>query len=300
MSNKVMLKMIGLLFLSMVVIQGCSNGESDAITGSGSLEATEITIRSKTSGQVLEMLVKEGDALNPGNVIAVVDTEKLALQKEQIEAGLAEVKFVIITAEESIVLAEEQLANVKKKYDRIKTLHEQGSATRQQMDDIETQLNLATTQARQAKAGLRASQMKKRQIEANINLLQSHINDCCIKSPATGTVIKKFVEQGETISQGMPVVDIADLSRMWIKLYVTAPELGFVKLNEMAEIVVDSFPEKKFSGKVVWISPKAEFTPKNVQTKEARADLVYAVKIELPNPDNELKIGMPADIFVKK
>lgn len=300
MSNNIVLKICCVLLFSIVALQSCGNGESDSITGSGSLEATEITIRSKTSGQMLEMKVNEGSLLEPGTVIAVVDTEKISLQKQQIEAGLAEVKFVIQTAEESITLAEEQLANVKKKYSRIKTLFEQGSATQQQMDDIETQFNLASTQARQAKSGLRASQMKKLQIEANLNLLQSQLEDCFIDSPVAGTVIKKYVEQGETVSQGMPVVDIADLSRMWIKLYITAPELGFVTLNENADIMVDSFPDKKFSGKVIWISPKAEFTPKNVQTKEARADLVYAVKIELSNPENELKIGMPADIFVKK
>ncbi len=291
---------ISIIILFTVLMQSCGNDQSNIITGSGSLEATEINIRSKTGGQILEMLVKEGAMVEPGNVIAVVDTEKVALQREQIEAGLAEVKFVMNSAREKIALAEEQLENVKKKFERITSLYNQGSATQQQMDDIETQHSLAKTQLRQAKSGYQASQMKKLQIEANLHLIQSQVDDCTIKSPVTGTVIKKYVEQGETISQGMSVVDIADLSRMWIKLYVTAPELGFVTLNERAEIMVDSFPEKKFSGKVIWISPKAEFTPKNVQTKEARADLVYAVKIELPNPDNELKIGMPADIIVEK
>lgn len=300
MKNFVRFDRIIIIILFTVLMQSCGNDQSNIITGSGSLEATEINIRSKTGGQILEMLAKEGTMVNPGNIIAVVDTEKLALQREQIEAGLAEVKFVMKSARGKVASAEEQLENVKKKFERITSLYNQGSATQQQMDDIETQHNLAKTQLRQAKSGYQASQMKKLQIEANLNLIQSHVDDCYIKSPATGTVIKKYVEQGETISQGMSVVDIADLSRMWIKLYVTAQELGFVTLNERAEIMVDSFPEKKFSGKVIWISPKAEFTPKNVQTKEARADLVYAVKIELANPDNELKIGMPADIIVEK
>ncbi|MFZ5518858.1 MAG: HlyD family secretion protein [Candidatus Zhuqueibacterota bacterium] len=300
MSNKVVLTMVGLLIMSMSLILNCEKKNSGVITGSGSLEATEITVRARTAGQVLEMAVNEGSAIEAGSVIAVVDTEKISLQMKQVQAGLSEVDFVIRTADESTVLAEEQLANVRKKYERIKALFGQGSATQQQMDDISTQHNLAETQARQAKSGLRASQMKRLQIEANLDLLESQLRDCSVKSPAVGTVIKKYIEQGETVTPGMAVVDIADLSRMWIKLYITAPELGFVTLNEDATIEVDSFAGRKFTGKVVWISPKAEFTPKNVQTKEARADLVYAVKIELANPDNELKIGMPADIVVNK
>jgi len=300
MSNKVVVTMVGLLIMSMSAMLNCEKKNPGIITGSGSLEATEITVRSKTAGQVLNMMVNEGSAMDEGSIIAVVDTEKIELQMKQVKAGLSEVNYVIRTAEESTVLAEEQLANVKKKYERIKALFEQGSATQQQMDDISTQHTLAETQARQARAGLRASQMKKLQIEANLDLLHSQLRDCFVKSPAAGTVIKKYVERGETVTPGMAVVDIADLSRMWIKLYITAPELGFVTLNEDAYIEVDSFAGKKFTGTVVWISPKAEFTPKNVQTKEARADLVYAVKIELNNPNNELKIGMPADIVVNK
>jgi len=278
----------------------CEKKNNDRITGSGTLEATEITISSKSNGQVLDLLVKEGDHVQIGSVIAVVDTEKLALQKEQIQAGLAEVDYHISTAREGINLAQEQVESITKKYERINKLQKEGAATQQQLDDIETMYNQSQTQLKTTQSNLKAAQMKKQQIEANLKLIESQIKDATIVSPASGIVINKFIEQGENVAMGLPIVTIADLTKLWIKLYVTAPQLGFIQLGEKAAIRVDSFPDRKFDGKIIWISSKAEFTPKNIQTEEARADLVYAVKIDVPNPDLVLKIGMPADIFVEK
>ncbi len=298
--NKTLKLIISIYIFFILFLLFCEKQNNNEITGSGTLEATEITLSSKNNGQVLDLLVEEGDQVSSGTIIAVIDTEKLSLQKDLIKAGLAEVDYHILTARQGIRLAEDQYENIQKKYQRIKKLFEEGSATQQQLDDIETQFNLSKTQLETAKSNLQAAQMKKKQIEANLKLIQSQINDAIVTSPVSGIVINKFIEKGETIAMGMPIVTIADLTNLWIKLYVTGPELGHIQLGEHAGIVVDSFPEKRFSGKVIWISSKAEFTPKNVQTKEARADLVYAVKIDVLNPDLLLKIGMPADIFVTK
>ena len=294
------LKIFYLILITFVLFIYCEKKNNDQITGSGTLEATEITISSKSNGQVLDILVKEGDQVQVGSVIAVVDTEKLVLQKQQIQAGLAEVNYHISTAREGINLAQEQVESITKKYQRIKKLQQEGAATQQQLDDIETMYNQSQTQLKTTQSNLKAAQMKKQQIEANLRLIESQIKDATIVSPASGIVINKFIEKGENVAMGLPIVTIADLKKLWIKLYVTAPQLGFIQLGEKAEIRVDSFPERRFEGKIIWISSKAEFTPKNIQTEEARADLVYAVKIDVPNPDLVLKIGMPADIFVEK
>lgn len=299
-SKKISNPIIKVIILLIITFHYCDNNNHDQITGSGTLEATEITISSESNGQMLDLLVKEGDEVNVGEVIAVVDTEKLALQKEQTKAGLAELDYHILTAREGISLAEEQHENINKKYKRIKKLFEENSVPQQQLDDIETQFNLSKVQLTSAKSTLQAAQMKKKQIEVKLKLVESQIKDATIVSPVSGIVINKFIEKGENVALGSPIVTIADLTQLWIKLYVTAPELGFIQLGESVEIMVDSFPEKRFSGKVIWISSQAEFTPKNIQTKEARADLVYAVKIEISNQDLLLKIGMPADIFVQK
>ena len=287
-----------LIAILIICFASCEKKNNHHITGSGVLEATEITISSKSNGQVLDLLVKEGDQVEIGSVIAVIDTEKLVLQREQIQAGLAEVNYHIATAREGINLAQEQNESIRKRYERIKKLQHEGAATQQQLDDIETMFNQSQTQLKSAESNLKAAQMKKQQIEANLKLIESQVKDATIVSPASGIVINKFIEPGENVAMGLPIVTIADLTKLWIKLYVTAPQLGFIQLGEAAEINVDSFPERKFAGKIIWISSKAEFTPKNIQTEEARADLVYAVKIDVPNPDLLLKIGMPADINV--
>jgi len=297
---KISFKIFYLVLILYVFFFYCEKKNNDRITGSGTLEATEITISSKSNGQVLDLLVKEGDHVQIGSVIAFVDTEKLALQREQIQAGLAEVDYHISTAREGINLAQEQVESITKKYERINKLQKEGAATQQQLDDIETMYNQSQTQLKTTQSNLKAAQMKKQQIEANLKLIESQIKDATIVSPASGIVINKFIEQGENVAMGLPIVTIADLTKLWIKLYVTAPQLGFIQLGERADIRVDSFPERRFEGKIIWISSKAEFTPKNIQTEEARADLVYAVKIDVPNPDLVLKIGMPADIFVEK
>lgn len=278
----------------------CSNSYKDYIAGSGVLEGKEIIVSSKISGEIIELKISEGDEVQKGDILAQVEVDKLLIQKEQITASLKEVGFHITNASEAVSQAEENYQNVEKRYQRIKALYEKGSATQQQMDDIKTQYKAMQSNLNSARNTLQAMEMKKKQIEANLKLIESQIKDGTITAPSAGIVVDKFVEQGEMIGTGLPVAAIADLSQLTIKLYVVETELGFIKLGTDAEIIIDSFPNKRFSGKVIWVSPKAEFTPKNVQTKEARADLVYAVKISVPNPDGILKIGMPADILVKK
>ena len=288
------------VYFILLIMITCSKSDKNYLTGSGVFEGSEINISSKMSGQISQLFVDEGDEVQQGDILAQIDVEKLLLQKEQIEAGLAETIFHIQNAKDAISQADENYQNIEKRYQRIKALHENGSATQQQMDDIDTQYKAVKTQLSSSKTSLQVVEMKKKQIEANLKLVESQINDGSITSPTAGIVIDKYMEQGEIIGTGMPLLTIADLANLWIKLYVTETELGFVNLGATAEIKIDTYLEKRFSGKVVWISPKAEFTPKNVQTKEARADLVYAVKISVPNPDGILKIGMPADIFLKK
>jgi len=256
-------------------------------------------VSSKSNGEIISMNVKEGEQVNEGDVIALVDVEKLVFQKEQALAGIGEIDVNSANAKEAISQAEENFENMKKRYQRIKTLYEQGSTTQQQMDDIETQYKATRTALTSARNGLKALNMKKQQLDAQLKLIESQISDGTIDAPVSGVIVDKFVERGEVVALGLPVVSLVNLDELWIKLYVVETQLGHVKLGESADITIDSHPEKVFKGTVVWISPQAEFTPKNVQTKEARADLVYAVKITVPNPDRILKIGMPADIELK-
>lgn len=286
--------------LMLLIVANCSNSDKNLLTGAGIIEGTEIIVRSKANGQLQNLYVKEGSQLKTDEKIAQIEIDKLQISKQQTMAGLEELNFHMLNAKNSIVQAKENYVTIQKQYNRIKNLFQNNSATQQQFDEIDIKYKTADTQLKIAQNSLNALEMKKKQLESGLQLIESQIDDASIKSPCDGIVVDKFIEQGELVNTGMPIVAIADLSNLWIKMYVTELELGFVKLNSTADVFIDSYPDQPFTGQIIWISPKAEFTPKNVQTKEARADLVYAVKIEIKNPEGKLKIGMPADIKVKK
>lgn len=283
------------VLLSLLV--HCSKTDDERLFGSGTLEATEVLVRAKSVGDVLAMNVSEGDQVQIGAVIAQIDTEKIVLQKLQILAVLEELELNLQNAHRAVRLAEDQHQNTSKKYIRHKALFEQQSTTQQQLDDVEMALKAATTQLENARTSLQALQAKRKQVQAQLQLLNSQIRDTTVRAPINGIVIGKYVHQGEVVSAGAAIVNLADLENLWIRVYLTTNEVGRISLGSTARIQMDALPEKTFPGKVTWISPKAEFTPKNVQTREARADLVYAVKVEVKNSTGELKIGMPADVW---
>jgi HlyD family secretion protein len=140
---------------------------------------------------------------------------------------------------------------------------------------------------------------KHEKIDANLKLLDKQISDAVVTAPSGGSVIEKYSEKGEIVTYGKPLVKIADISKVWLKVYVSEEMLGKIKLGGKADVRIDSMPEKSFTGSITWISPKSEFTPKSVQTRNSRIDLVYAVKITLENPDGIFKIGMPAEVYIQ-
>lgn len=288
-----------LLLIGLVGLIGCSKDDSNSLSGSGTLEATEVLVSAKLAGSIIDLSVHEGETIQMNQVIAQIDTEKIYLQKKQLLSGLNELKLNIQNAQRGVNLARDNRDNVEKKYLRIKSLLNENSVTQQQYDDMETAYKAAQTQYDNAVTSLKALRAKEEQIVVQFELLESQMRDAKIISPIQGTVIEKYVEQGEIARPGGPVVSLVDLQNMWIKIYLKETELGKIKLNGNAELQISSYPDRTFPGRIAWISPKAEFTPKNVQTKDARADLVYAVKIEVKNPDGILKIGMPADVVLK-
>lgn len=277
---------------------GCSRKPAPAFEGSGVLEATEVTVGAKTAGTVDSLAVKEGDSVGRGDVLCVIETEKLLLQKRQLAAGLNEVRLNIQNARRAADLAEESFRAAEKKFERIRALHGESSVSQQQFEDAETGFLAAKTQWENSRTSLQALASKEEQVRLQLELAESGLDDATLRSPLSGVVTQLYVDRGEIARPGGPVASVADLERMWIKVYVKETDLGRVKLNSEAVIRVDSAPGREFKGRVSWISQKAEFTPKMVQTKDARSDLVYAVKVEVANPDGTLKIGMPADVTI--
>lgn len=302
---------------------GCGNNHSGQIEASGTLEAVEVNVSSKISGQLLQLYVSEGTEVQLGDTLAIIDHEMLELQLQQAIAGAEAAKAQydllrngareedIKLAAESVVQAEAAFATAEADFQRIKELYEEHSVSKKQYEDAESRYTIAKAQLNSAKQHLQklqrfarpedlnAAKARYEQALAQVNIIKKQIRDSYIIAPVSGTVTNKPVEKGELISTGTVVVKIAQLEKMELRIYVSETELGKVKLGGNADVVIDSYPDKIYRGKVVYISPIAEFTPRNVQTKDERTKLVFQVKLEVENINGELKSGMPADAYLQ-
>jgi len=301
------------IVLTIWLICSCADETAPDFAGSGVIEATEITVSSKVRGEVVAMACRKGDTVQREQTLAKIDTKDFDLQKKVFEADLDGLdwneKIIwkdMVNAEEAVKQASIALSNIKKNRDRIANLLEEKAATQEQFDKLETEyelaasrLNSAKNQLEKLKISLESLVAKRGKIEANISLLEQKILDGTVHAPADGVIIEKYVEQGELVNFGTPLYTIADLSSVWLTIYVGEDKLGRIALGDEARIRVDSHPDREFRGVVAWISQEAEFTPKNVQTKDSRVDLVYAVKITIDNSEGIFKIGMPADAYIE-
>ncbi len=284
--------------LLCAALSGCGARRAESFAGSGTLEATEVTVAAQTPGQILRLGADEGDAVAVGDTLAVLDVEKLALQRRQLLATIDEIRASRKPALETVRQAEDNLENIEKTHGRVKTLFEQGSATQQEYDDVSTRYRVAKSQLESARAQVATLDAREETVRASIALLDRQIRDGVVTAPLSGVVTERYVEPGELAAAGSAIVKIADTKSFWIKVYVSERDLGLFALGAAADVRVDAHAEP-LAGKVAWVSPEAEFTPKNVETKDARAELVYAVKVMIENPPAVLKIGMPAEVHIK-
>ena len=295
----------------------------NVITASGTIEAVEVHVASKAAGQILVLAVEEGARVKPGDVLATIDHATADIQLRQAEAGVALARAQLLLLQngarkEDIEQAEAGLkqaeANLRVAADdakRMRALLQSGSVTTKQRDDAEARLTVAEAQRRAAEEAVSkvrrlarpeeidAARARLDQAQAAADLLAKTIADCTVVAPAGGIVTHKAVEAGELVTPGATVVTLADLDSVYVMLYVTELEIGRIKLGGEVEVRIDAFPDKPFPGKITYISPEAEFTPKNVQTKEDRVKLVFGVKVEIENKDGLLKPGLPADAVVR-
>lgn len=303
-----------------IVITSCSNGEGeDFLDLSGNLEAVSVTVSNKTAGTITAILSDEGTSVKKGDTLAVIDTEAILLQLQQAKANreAIQAQYLLLKSgarKEDIAQAESFYKQSEVLYkttlsdlERITSLLKSGSATQKQFDDIQSltetrklqmtsaleNLNKLKTIARpeelmQAKARLD-------QAIAAEEIIAKNYRDCFILAPVAGFITKSFFEAGELVQPGAALFNITNLENIELVVYPEQKYIGRLKLNSKADIKVDSFPDETIEGKVVYISPEAEFTPKNIQTKEERSKLVFAVKITIANPQHRLKSGIPAD-----
>ncbi len=301
-SHEVFAKGAAYVFLCAAVavsaLAGCGGRKAESFAGSGTLEATEVRVSAQTAGQVLRLAVDEGDSVAAGDTLAVLDIERLALQRTQLLASIDEIEAARKPASEAINQARDSYDNAETSFKRIAGLRDKGTATQQQFDDARTRSLVAKSQLESARAQQTALDAKEKTVRASIAVLDRQIRDGIVKAPGPGIVTEKYVEQGEYVPSGGGVVKIADTGTFWVKIYVSERDLGLFKIGGPAEVRADAV-DGPLAGVIAWVSPEAEFTPKNVETRDARAELVYAVKVTVKNPSGVLKIGMPAEVHLK-
>ena len=293
---------ISKLFLLLIVfiVFSCSNGY-DKADAFGSFEADEIIVSAEENGKILMLDLEEGRKLKAGDYIGYIDTISLYLQKQQLNAQIEGTLAQRADIPKQLKALQEKLSGMMNEKKRLQKLLQSNAATNKQMDDLNTEIQVVKSQLDATKSNLNVqnkgvlSQIDAMQYE--IASLENAIEKCLLHSPIEGVVLKKYIHQHEFISVGRPLYKIADISKMTLKVYVTEDQLSDLHLGDTCKVRIDKKDKKlkTYKGKVVWISSESEFTPKMVQTKNERVNLVYAVKIRVNN-DGDIKIGMPGDV----
>ena len=284
-----------LLLIAVISFAGCKN-KSDQADAYGNFEATEVIISAETSGRILSFNVTEGMDVEEGSDIALIDTTLFHLQKEEINAGMRSVRTRMNTIYAQNDILDQQIANINVNISRIENMLKDDAATKKQYDDLTGQVAVLQKQ-------IEANNVQRTSVSAELSVYESkkatfneQVLRSRIKSPLKGTVIEKYAESGEMTAAGKPLVKIADLSVIRLKVYVSGAQLASIKLGQRCTVRVDNGKKgyNSFEGTISYISGKAEFTPKIIQTKEERVTLVYAVTIEVKN-DGTMKSGMPGE-----
>ncbi len=280
-----------------LILSACSNNHSGPL-GSGLVEGTQLVISAEATGRLLALYVDEGSNISEGDTIALIDTVDVALRLMQARAAKNASAAKLRMAELAVDQAAIAHDLAAKELRRIEQLMTSGTANQQQLDMAEHAFEQAGLARNQAEASLAASKAELESATAAENLLFRQFENCFPTAPTSGLISKKYVESGELIGPGRPLVELIKLDTVWVKIYLNSADIATIKHGQKAFIDIEDGSTPPLEGFVTWISDQSEFTPKNVQTKEARADLVFAVKITIANADGKLKIGMPVSVKI--
>lgn len=289
-----------LLICSVPVMLSCSvNG--DKADAYGNFEAVEVIISSEANGKLTSFDVEEGDQLAPGQLVGSVDSVQLYLTKMQLLANIDAIRSKTQDVRVQIEVLENRRKNLVREKNRVERLLADSAATVKQFDDITGELEVVEKQIvatrSQLTTGNRGLLSEIKPIELKIEQLNDQLKKCTIRNPEQGTVLNKFAYANEITAYGKPLYKIANLGKITLRAYVSGNQLANIKLGQEVKVIIDQDDrDKQLNGTITWISGNAEFTPKVIQTKEERVNLVYAFKILVPH-DGELKIGMPGEVY---
>jgi len=289
------MKTRSLIIIAVILLGGCRSN-TDKPDAFGNFEATEVIVSSETGGRIIQFVAVEGSEIDKNSEIALIDTTILHLQKAEIDAGMRSINTRILSINSQNDILEQQIENLKVNITRIEKMLKDDAATQKQYDDITGQVavlqkQIAANNTQKVSVGAELTVYKSKKATLNEQLKRSSV-----KSPLKGTIIEKYSEAGELTAPGRPLVKIADLSIIKLKAYVSGAQLGSIKLGQECIARIDKGEKgySSFPGTISYISEKAEFTPKIIQTKEERVTLVYGVTIDVIN-DGSIKSGMPGE-----
>lgn len=292
-------KAITILSISSMVVSLMScNGNGDTAYGYGNFEATETTVSAEANGKIQFLDIKEGSVIENNEVVGIIDTIQLSLKRDQLLAT----KNTIYSKSENVLsqreVLQEELIVAQNDQERIESLIKENAATQKQLDDIQGKVRIIQQQIKSVETQNAPIINEVKSIEYQIQQIEDQIAKSIIRSPQDGTVLVKYAEPGEIAVFGKPLFKIADLNEMELRVYISETQLPNIKIGQVVTVKVDDMDAmRSYEGTVSWISSSAEFTPKIIQTKEERVNLVYAVKIQVKN-DGSLKIGMPAEMWI--
>lgn len=269
----------------------------------GAFEATEVVVSSEATGRILRFDVEEGASVSAGASVGAIDSLQLHLQRKQLSAQLSALLAGRPDIRAQVASLREQIAKQRTERARVENMLREGASTQKQFDDIQAQIRILESQLAATLSTLdkntAAIDGNAAALEAQIASLDDRIAKCRIVSPADGTVLVKYAQAGELASVGKPLMKIADLDNVYLRAYFTSDQLAGIGLGDKVRVVADFGGDERYDypGRIVWIASESEFTPKTVQTKNSRANLVYAVKIAVKN-DGRLKIGLAGEVIL--
>ncbi|MCF6167661.1 HlyD family efflux transporter periplasmic adaptor subunit [Lutibacter sp.] len=287
---------LGILLIASTLIS-CNNDNNKA-DGYGNFEATETIISAESNGKLLQFSIEEGQTIQKGTVVGLIDTIQLALKKEQLIASKKSIssKSRNVLSQINVLRAQLKTAEISKL--RIENLIKSNAGTQKQLDDINGQVNVINQQIMSVETQNAPILNEIKSINAQIKQLEDQLQKSIITNPIKGTVLVKYAEPYEITTFGKPLYKIANLSLMELRVYVSETQLPSIKIGQNVTVKIDAGETmKNFDGTITWVASEAEFTPKIIQTKEERVNLVYAVKVTVKN-DGSLKIGMPAEMWI--
>lgn len=290
-----------LIFLILLLMPSACRNNNNKADAYGNFETDEVIVSAQTQGILQFLNVAEGSTVEKDLVIGKIDTSVPAIKMTQLQAQNQVINARLHNLDAQLRVQEEQRANLLREVDRMEKLLRENAATQQQFDDITGRLKVLDSQTEAISSQRNIIYGEQSVLKAQLSEVKNLLEKCRISSPLKGTVLEKYVEPGELVTPGKGLFKVADLEEMELKVYISGSQLSSVEIGDSLDVIIDGPDEtiQKLKGRVTWIASQVEFTPKIIQTREERINMVYAVKISVTN-DGRLKIGMPGEVVFSK